>query len=105
MAGVCYLMKLFIRAKMLLIAAGWVLALLAGMVRDALTPADGDSMRIALLDWEGLFAQRYELAGADYNILLFDRSGKLLYSAALQAFEQQRMAAVLRDLRAPAAQL
>lgn len=79
--------------------------LFAGMVRDALTPGEDDLIGIALLDWEGLFAQRYELAGDNYNALLFDRGGKLVYSAALQAFAQAELDAVLAELRAAAQQL
>jgi hypothetical protein len=79
--------------------------LFAGMVRDALAPADGDPIRIALLDWEGLFAQRYDLAEDSYNVLLFGRNGKLMYRAALQAFDAMQLEGVVNDLKVLAGQL
>ena len=186
MAGACYLMKLFARARMSLIATGWLFALLrvqaaetslipfeleghdkqtytasswagrpllvfvstreaaahnagrawsgpvtaavtghaadavairvgtlphdvprlfASMVRNALEPASDDPIRIALLDWEGRFAQHYELDDESYNVLLFDRDGELVYRVALRDFAQEKLDIVLRDIEATAGRL
>lgn len=74
--------------------------LFRGMVSDAVKPADGDPIRISLLDWENVFAQRYGLSGEAYNVLVFDRRGALVYHVALQAFSQVRLDQILGDLQA-----
>jgi hypothetical protein len=84
---------------------GGIPRLFAGLVRDAVAPADGDPIRISLLDWDNVFAQSYELPGDSYNVLLFDREGALAYRTELRAFSKQQLDGVLGELQAAAGRL
>jgi hypothetical protein len=70
-----------------------------GMARKMAAPTDDDPLRIRLLDWEGAFMQRYSLAADAYNVLVFNRSGQLVYTAALRAFDQRQLDGMLRELQ------
>jgi hypothetical protein len=70
-----------------------------GMARKMAAPTDDDPLRIRLMDWEGVFMQRYSLAADAYNVLVFNRSGQLVYTAALRAFNQSQLDNMLRELQ------
>jgi hypothetical protein len=73
--------------------------LFRGMVRSALKPSDGEPVPLSLIDWEGTLARSYEVPDDAYNVLVFDRRGHLVFSAALREFDQARLDAVLLELQ------
>jgi hypothetical protein len=79
---------------------GGVPRLFRGMVADALAPAGNDPIQISLLDWKNLFAQKYELSSSDYNVLVFDRHGALVYRVGVGSFNQQQLDKILSELQA-----
>jgi hypothetical protein len=70
-----------------------------GMARGMAAPTDDDPVRIRLMDWDGVFMQRYELPSEAYNVLVFGRSGQLVYRKSLRTFGKAELDSVLRELQ------
>ncbi|MES2606300.1 MAG: hypothetical protein V4603_15305 [Pseudomonadota bacterium] len=73
--------------------------LFRGAARNMAAPDDDDAVRTLLMDWDGEFMPRYGLSRGAYNVLVFDRAGKLVYTVALRTFSQAQLDGMLRDLQ------
>jgi predicted transcriptional regulator len=53
-----------------------------------------------LMDWRGVFARAYRFEPKKCNILVFDRSGKLVYRTAVQDLDRAVLAEILATIAA-----
>ncbi len=58
-----------------------------------------DTSERVLMDWEGVFAEAYQLEDGVCNILLFDRAGMLSARAAVTQFDPKEYDRIMRGLR------
>ena len=58
-----------------------------------------DSTRWVLTDWKGKFAKAYELEKDACNIVIFDRSGRFYYKAAVYDMDYSLLSVILTKIR------